>query len=161
MKDDSPRAGAKRPATAAMLVVVGIAVLACGIVALAGGFDGTASSSPTPVAAGTTLRSPVPVPAPAPVPAPRVPGGVLWTDSTNTYFQCLKCHDECSGVQPNVKACLDFCASSDENPVLEDNTEGDVYTARRSSAEHLIATKAPCCTATAWILTVAQCSAIP
>ncbi len=34
-------------------------------------------------------------------------------------------------------------------------------TARRSSAEHLIATKAPCCTATAWILTVAQCSAIP
>ena len=33
--------------------------------------------------------------------------------------------------------------------------------ARRSSAEHLIATKALCCTATAWMLIVAQCSAIP
>ena len=33
--------------------------------------------------------------------------------------------------------------------------------ARRSSAEHLIATKAPRWTATAWILIVAQCSAIP
>ena len=33
--------------------------------------------------------------------------------------------------------------------------------ARRSSAEHLIATKVLRCTATAWILIVAQCSAIP
>ena len=33
--------------------------------------------------------------------------------------------------------------------------------ARRSSAEHLIATKALHCTATAWMLIVAQCSAIP
>ena len=33
--------------------------------------------------------------------------------------------------------------------------------ARRSSAEHLIATNALRCTATAWILIVAQCSAIP
>ena len=33
--------------------------------------------------------------------------------------------------------------------------------ARRSSAEHLIATKALRCTATAWILIVAQCSATP
>ena len=35
------------------------------------------------------------------------------------------------------------------------------YVARRSSAEHLIATKALRRTATAWILIVAQCSAIP
>ena len=33
--------------------------------------------------------------------------------------------------------------------------------ARRSSAEHLIATKALHCTATAWMLIAAQCSAIP
>ena len=33
--------------------------------------------------------------------------------------------------------------------------------ARRGSAEHLIATKALRCTAMAWILIVAQCSAIP
>jgi len=32
-------------------------------------------------------------------------------------------------------------------------------TARRGSAEHLIATKALCCTAAAWMLIVAQCSA--
>ena len=36
-----------------------------------------------------------------------------------------------------------------------------LYTARRSSAEHLVATKAPRCTATTWILIVAQCSEIP
>ena len=45
-------------------------------------------------------------------------------------------------------------------------TVGIVHTrwnkpARRSSAEHLIATKALHCTATAWMLIVAQCSAIP
>ena len=35
------------------------------------------------------------------------------------------------------------------------------WSARRSSAEHLIATKALCCTTTARMLIVAQCSAIP
>ena len=39
------------------------------------------------------------------------------------------------------------------------NTARDI--ARRSSAEHLIATKTLRCTAAAWFLIVAQCSAIP
>jgi len=37
----------------------------------------------------------------------------------------------------------------------------DAAAARRSSAEHLIATKSLHCTAMNWILIVAQCSAIP
>ena len=48
------------------------------------------------------------------------------------------------------------------SPLYEKEPKCSVrQTARRSSAEHLIATKALRCTAAAWILTVAQCSAIP
>ena len=41
--------------------------------------------------------------------------------------------------------------------LLRDLREGGL--ARRGSAEHLTATKALCCTAAAWMLIVAQCSA--
>ena len=38
----------------------------------------------------------------------------------------------------------------------DDDEAGKPFPARRSSAEHLIATKAPRCTATAWMLIVAE-----
>ena len=54
-----------------------------------------------------------------------------------------------------------FCVPSNADRVLRIDAQGNAGTARRSSVEHLIATKALRCTAMAWILTVAQCSAIP
>ena len=55
------------------------------------------------------------------------------------------------------------CASSQNTQcdVINGSLPANDSMARRSSAEHLIATKALRCTATAWILIATQCSAIP
>ena len=61
-----------------------------------------------------------------------------------------------TSVTGNIKDIVSTCASF---VIFNNPMPGG--TARRSSVEHLISTKALRCTATAWMLIVAQCSAIP
>ena len=78
-----------------------------------------------------------------------VNGAALWVENGKLAF----------GAQASVCLFEDPDEGADGLATDKDlRVDGE---ARRSSAEHLIATKAPRCTATAWILIVAQCSAIP
>ena len=133
-------------ATSAIVIFIGLAVLACGLVALGGGFDGGAKADAAAGAAagtGAGVRGGGPnadVDVVVRLPGPR---DVDHPDHARINRIAVI-------VDAVADAADDAAAVPAQNP--GQRAFADIATlARRSAAEHLVATKAPRCTATAWI----------